>query len=531
MAKRRQVIEIFAPTAGLKSISPTTIMEPRSQPDAQNGKMYYGFNQKEYGTSLYATGSGSALGAPINFLFEAQYSGGNVLEAFTHTSVNKYSSGSDAFVNDGQTFTGTLSDYWSGVMHNDQFFYTNGVDPIQYKASVSATGTNMVSAVTTTTYKAYALASFREHLCLYRTIEAGTERFKRCRWTLKGILTPQTGTSDFDDGTAGFVDVQDCEGEMKTAQPIGASMAVFSERSIHSQFWVGGTEVFRFQKQVSGIGTPSRRGAKTYKDVVYFVSQDNFHAYHGGDDVRDIGDPIKQYAFSRINNSAIANAFVEVDPQEDEILFHVPTTGELPDTTFVYRINDNAWGKLSRTYTAPGRFTRASGLTIGELIGNIGAQNFKFGDAFVSVEALTRLYGDQSGRVVKVDPSVYSISDSGTSSAQTFLYVTPDLVGANMKDPISGEKVDFTTHNKRYTQVHIGMKGQGTADVAYSIDRGASFTSFPDSPVTLLASGTNHILDVDVLDRQMRVRVTNTGTNEFVGIEYVNVEFIPQGEN
>ena len=532
MPKRRQILEVFAPTLGIKADSPSLIMDPRSQPTGQNGKMFYGCNQKEYGTSVYATGAGSALGAPINFIFEAKYPSSNVLQVFTHTGVNKYTSGSDSFVSDGQVFTGTISDYWSGIMHNDAFVYSNGVDNIQIKSAFAATGITMASATNVTTYKAYTLASFYDHLNLYRTIESGTNYYKRVRWTKKGVLTYTAATTDFASGTAGAIDLQDCEGEIKTAVPVGAGMAVYAERSVHIQFFVGGDEVYRFEKVISGHGTPSRRGAIAYKGVNYFVSHDNFHAYYGGDDMRDIGDPVRPFAFGDINNSAMASAYIEVDPKEEEVLFHVPTgTASLPNRTWVYRINDNSWSVLHRSYTASGRFTRRTGLTIGELIGPIGAQTWKFGDAFVSVESLTRLYGDQSGRVVKHDPTVYSVSESGTSAAQTFIYETPDYTASAATDPATGDRVDFTGVEKRWTQFNVEMAGNGTANILYSTNKGSTFVELPESPVTLVNSGSHHVLDIDASSKQIRWRITQTGQNEFIGIKYHSTEFIPGSEN
>ena len=528
---RRQVIEIYAPTAGFKSNSPTILMDPRTQPYGLNAKLYYGANQKEYGTSLYATATGAVLGAPINFMFEAKFPNSNTLQIFTHTGVHRYSSGSDLFVVDGQTFNGTYTDYWDGIMYNDQFFYLNGVDPIQYKASFSATGTNMNSAVNTSTYTAWSINALADHLCIYHVYENGTEFFKRVQWTKKGALSP-SGTDDFIAGTAGAQDLQDAQGEIKTAKPLGDGIAIYAERSIHIQTFVGGDAVYNFDRAVNGVGTPSRRGVVSYKDVNYFVSHDNFHAYFGGDDVRDIGDQIKAFAFGEINDSAMANAYVEADPEQEEILFHVPTgTSDLPNRTWVYRIDDDSWIPLARNYTANGRFTRVSGLTIGELQGNIGAQNFRYGDAFVKVESLTRLYGDQSGRVVKVDPSVYTLSESGTNASQQFVYDTPDLTGGNYVDPETGNKVDFTSTNKRWTQVNIEMAGQGMASVFFSTDKGSIYTELPESPVTLVNTGTNHIIDIDVTSKYIRYEVVNTGTNEWVAIRYIGAEFIPGSEN
>src|SRR6185436_5002488 len=150
--------------------------------------------------------------------------------------------------------------------------YANGVNPIQMKPTITATGTNMPSAVSPNTYTAWALLSMRDHLLLYHTIEDGTEYYKRARWSKKGLLTYSAGTTDFASGVAGAVDIQDGEGELKTAVPLSGGAALYFEHCIHYQYWVGGDEVWRFQKTVPGIGTPARRTVISYADVNYFLS-------------------------------------------------------------------------------------------------------------------------------------------------------------------------------------------------------------------------------------------------------------------
>jgi len=524
MAKRRQIIEIFAPTLGIKSNTPTTIMDPRAQPYGLNDKMLYGVNQKEYGTALYTT-TLPTLSGPCIALYEAKYAAGTVLQAFSHTGVYKLAS--STWSNDGQVFTGSADvAHWSGLMYSEKFVYNNGVDHMQVKASVSVTGTAMAACLSPTTHKAWALAALREHLCLYHTIEGGTEHPNRVRWSQKGAITATCMTG----GTSGYLDIEDVEGEIQAAAPLGASNAIYSNESIHVQYWVGGTEIYRVQKTVSGIGTPSRRGVAVWKDVNYFLSSYNFHAYHGGDDLRDIGDPIQQAAFGEINNSALATAFVEVDPESEEVLFHVPTTGTNPDTVWVYAINNDSWSKLSRAYKSSGRYARADGLTIGELVGDIGAQTWKFGEYQAKPGAVVRLYGDVSGYVTRYDRTRFSVHSGGANVPQAFIYETPDLTGANQTDPASGDKVDFTSYVKRWTQFHVDLQGVGNANVFYSTDKGGNFTLMKGSPLVLTATGQSRTLDIDRASACIRFRITNTGTYEYAGVVYAAVEFIPQGE-
>ena len=530
MTKRRQIIEIHDPTKGIRTDFPSDVIDPSAQATGQDFKCYYGINQKEYGTTIYATGTGSTLGAPINFLYEAVYTSLSALQVMTHTSVYKYSASADTFVVDGQIFSGTHTDFWSGVVHNGAFFYTNGVDPIQVKQTISATGTNLASAVSPSTYKAWMLQSIRDHLCLYHVTDAGTEHPNRVQWSKKGILTMTAGATDFGSGVAGAVDIQDAEGIFRAAAPLSGAVAIYADRSIHMQNWVGGDEVFRFTKTVSGIGTPSRRGVISFEGVNFILSRNNIYAYFGGEDIRPIGDSVRRLMFSEVNPSALEYAYLEFDDQELALLVHIPTgTSTFTDTTWVYRTREQVWARLKRTYTAAAKFSRKSGLTWGEAAGRWVDQTLKWGDAAIQSEAPIRIYGDQSGRVVKVDPGVFVLSYDGTTSLQNYIYETPDLTGKPSKDPVDNSQNEFVTTTQRWQKLTVQAAGNGSAYVGWSTDNGRNFTAFDDSPITLIPTGTNHELDMDVGSPQIRFRVSDTGTGN-IGIQYSKVNFIP-GDN
>lgn len=532
MPKRHQSLEIYSPTLGIKSDVPTNIMDVRATPTGQNFKVYYGVCQKEYGTSLYATGTGSVIPSIPTFIYEAKFPNSTLLQVHTPTGVFKYTSGQDGFVSDGQIFTGSYDDFWSGVMHNDAYVYTNGIAPLQVKPSFSATGTNMASALSPTTYSAFSILSLRDHLIMYHVFENGSEKYKRVQWSKKGALTYTAGTTDFASGVAGAVDVQDCEGEIKTAVPLSGGAAIYAERSIHYQYWVGGDEVWRFQKTVPGIGTPGRMTVISYGDINYFLGHDNVYSYEGGSEPKPIGNPIKQALFSEINRSAIANAFLEFDSQENELVVAIPVGSDtMPTVNWVYRVQDDAWTRKLRNHTSAGRSSRRSGLTIGDLVGNIGAQNFTFGEAVVRVDAEVRVYGQPSGHVVQHDVSRYSLSESGTNVAQVFHVETPDVTGTRAIDPVDSDRAQFVTTNQRWQKFWLEIFGTGQTIVSVSTDRGSTFIPVSASPISLNPSGTTHEIDVDVSNSFIRFALEQTGTNDFIGWRYAKLDFIPGGNS
>lgn len=538
MPKRHRSLEIYAPTLGIKSDVPTNLMDPRAAVNAQNVKFYYGVSQKEYGTSLYATGTMSVMTNSPTFIYDAEFPNSTILQILTPTSVYAYTAGSDSYVINGQSFTGTYTDFWSGIMHNDAFFYTNGVNPIQVKTSFSATGTNLASAVTPTTYMAWSLVSLKDHLCLYHLFENGAEHYKRVAWSIKGPLTLSAGTTDFDSGTAGAIDLQDAVGEIRAAVPLGPGAAIYCERSIHLQTWVGGDQIFQFDKVSPNIGIPGRRCVFSYSNVNYFLSHNNVFSFDGST-LTPIGDPIKKALFSEVNQDNIGSSFLDYDPAENELLVYVPTnTSTQPNVCWVYRISDDTWSRKLREHSAAGRFSRRSGLTIGELVGDIGGLNFTFGEALVRADAEIRIFGDPSGRLVKHDITRWSVNQTGTNIAQIYVHESPDLIGNKVagqyaqvqaQDPTDGDVVQYTVTAQRWQRMSPEIYGNGQASVLYSTDRGSTYREFDQSPMTLVNNGTAYALDMDVANPYIRFKVISTGQNDFIGFRYAKLDFIPGG--
>jgi hypothetical protein len=537
MAKRAQNFEIFAPTLGRKHDAPSTLIDLRAMPDGYNNKLDRGKNSKEDGTTLFATGAASVLTASPSAIYEARFPTGSVLQVLSSQAL-KYSAGNDSFVSDGQIFAGTWTDPFSVCMYNDACFYSNGVDPIQVKPTFAATGTDLASALSPDTYKAISIAPFHEHLCLYHTIENGTEFYKRIRWTKKGTLALSAGTTDFATGTYGAIDIPECDGEIKCSVPLGPIQAIYAERCIILQTWVGDTEVYRFTKALSGIGTPSRRGAASNGLVNWFIGQSSFYEYRGGEDLVDIGLPISSEAFSEVNANQLSTAFTEYDVINDKVLFHIPTgTSTSPDTVWVYsrKNSENPWAVLQRAYKAAGSYTRQNTLTFGDAQGKFEEQTAKWGDYISKEGAEVSLYADAGGYIVKKDPTVVSVISSGTSSPQVFTYVTPDLpglretkpYGTKLSDPYDKDEIDYTSTQKRYLSFEFEAFGAGSASVEFSEDLGRNYQTMPGSPVTLAVDGETHTLDFDYTAKQMRFRVVNSGTNEPIAITYAKVTLVP----
>ncbi len=537
MSRRDVAIEIIVPGQdGLEKRLGESMINPTASPNLNNANYYYGAIQKEYGTTLFSTGSAgvsNTLATPCNFMFTADFADDSVFELFTVTGIHKYSSALDAFVVDGQTYSGTFTDGWSAALHNDSLIYSNGIQLIQEKTGPTTTG-DVMAGVATDSYKAVSVVSFAQHLNLYHVTAAGNTSRKRVRWTKSGLL--DGSQTDWNSGTAGFLDVQDVDGDIMTAAKLGNNaVAIYGENSIHIQSWVGGGSVYRFSKMVNNKGTPSRRGVVANGVVHYMLGRDNIYEYSGGTTVKPIGDPIVPEFTTVINQDAMRYAFLDYNKTDRELHVHVPTgTSTQPDTVYTCKVAENYhWYKRDDNNTCAGEFKRTSALTIQELVGNIGAQNWTFGDQVVNAGGITYLAGDQSGRVVKHDKTVYSISDSGTSTPQTFVFDTKDISSVRDVDPLTKKAFEATRYmdnQSRWLKVKVEAKGDGSMYLHYSTDAGQNFTAADGSPVSLNATWDMYQFDLDVAKENLMLRLSNSATNEVVHARYIKAQFVPGGE-
>jgi hypothetical protein len=536
MPKRDVAIEILSPTQGLHYELGSSFIQLRSTPNCLDANAYYGVVQKEYGTTIFATGgtgTGHILTVPANFIYEAMFGSDRVIEVFNNTGIHKYSSGTDAFVLDGQVCTGTFTDFWSVCMHNDEMVFVNAVTTMQVKLAYNSTGTNL-GGVTTAANAAHTVISFANHLNVYNTVESGNPCYKRVRWTKVGLLG-HTST-DWTSGTAGFVDLMDMEGNLITAAKMGnAGVAIYGENSIHVQEWVGGTDVYRFTKMLTNVGTPCPRGVVANDMIHYFIGRDNIYSYQGGRDIKAIGDAIKSKYIEDISQANIDYAFIDYVKENDEVRVYIPTgTDTYPTICYIYKVNDDSWYRLSRPYTCVGKVTEApSGVTIGELLGDIGAQNWKFGDYMVRAGASLTVFGDQSGRVIQKSNMVYSISNSGTQSAQTFVFDTKDISSVGDIDPFVRDRYNLTSYmdNKsRWYEVKIEAKGSGSMYVEYSTDAGANWTACNPAYATLTPEWYMYIFEIDEASENVMLRIKNSGINEVVHVRFIKTRFIVGSE-
>jgi hypothetical protein len=283
---------------------------------------------------------------------------------------------------------------------------------------------------------------------------------------------------------------------------------------------------------ISGLDIPAGRCIAVNDAIHYVLCRDGVYEYSGGKNFVKISEPIDDIFRNQINIDSLEYAHLQFVREEGELRCYLPELGNTqPNVCWICKVNDNfTWFKDTRACTATGKSTTIAGITIGDLVGNISAQTWKFGDYMVGANAPVQLVTDLAGFASKMDKTVYSIVQSGTTVSQVFTVDTKDLSSIKDIDPLVKDyyKTSLYMENEtRWLGATYELKGTGVATLQYSVDAGSSWASFPEGNKTLTENWKLHHWDLDYAAPQIRLRLVNTGKDESIHLRYTRVDFVP----
>lgn len=402
-------------------------------------------------------------------------------------------------------FTGDEDNRFSTATMNDTFVVTNGVDqPQKYTGSgtfANLTTTLAAGSITT----AEIVFTFKDHLCLMNNTENTADCPQRVSWTNIGSL------EDWINGTAGYQDLVDDVSWVVSAALLSENEAiVYKERSIVNMTWVGGHTPFRFKTQVLGTGALSKDSIDSGTGEHMIVGPDLTYAYKGGTEIEILDDKIKKTMYGRLNKEYANRIFVIYIEEDDELQIWIPTDTAYPDEVWCTNVIDEIWYVKARTMTCAGYYQEQSTFTIGDLIGTIGDQNWKFGDTITKAYAPITLCGNNSGYVYKLDKT--TLDNGGTAVTNEFQ--TPDFV--------LPDSADYMNRFMRVNQLIYEASGQSVSTY-YSTDSGSSWSPTQGAGGQTVSLASTHAFyqqDFDVTSRKIRFKFLNTTVSSGFNLRY-----------
>jgi len=412
----------------------------------------------------------------------------------------------------GRCFTGDEDNRFSVATYNDYIMVSNGLDHI-YKYTGSGTFTRLTTTLAAGSItNAEIITVFKDHVVAMNTTENGADCNQRVSWTNIGKYEDWVG------GTAGYQDLTDDESWIVAAEQIGENaFIIYKERSMVMMTWVGGNTPLRFQTVVSGSGIVGKEAVTTIDGIHIVVGPNTVFGY-AGSDIKPIDTPIKTYLYDRLDAQYSNRAFSIYVEQDNELQLWLPTTSTTPNEVWCLNSRTKAWYSRRKSMTGFGFYKEQSTKTIGDLVGTIGEQNWRFGDSITKASTPITLVGDSNGKVYKLDKA--ALNDDGTAiekETQTPDYVMPDTK-------------EYQNMYMRVTQLLLEVKGQSVT-VEYSTDSGLTWNPTCGGGANVIAlTGVYKVYqqDFDVATRKIRFRFTNAIADSSFTIRYYGFYWIPR---
>ena len=229
--------------------------------------------------------------------------------------------------------------------------------PMQYDPGDSSTWESK-------NYHAEVFRPFREYMLAGNVTWDSAEYPSRIQWC--HAVEPGQVPDDWvptDTNDAGDVDLADTPGSVVDMAPLRDSLLIYKRDSVYACQWVGGNEVFSFQRLTTNKGIHAR-------DCV--VEHNGFHWCQGIEDIFLVdGNTTQSLVKDRIKRTWLADRdetralrnFTTLDPVNEEILFfyvskNAPPEYLYPDKALVISQTNNAF--FFRDYDLESPYARVS---------------------------------------------------------------------------------------------------------------------------------------------------------------------------
>ena len=334
--------------------------------------------------------------------------------------------------------------------------------------------------------------------------------------------------TDWIGGTSGSATLTDTRGKLLRAKKLGADMIIYSENSITTCRYLGGTVLFIFPTLVYETGLFSEKALWDFVNVHYLIGTDQkLYGYAGGQQLIQIGNPIEDSMFEAMDISNKENSLLGLDPANHKVYFLFPTSSdEYAKKAYVYNYKRNppTWeyyefNNSIRDFSVFSNTAKwyADGE---ELKGTYADETTFYADASYTQE------GYPTAVVISADGYIYQLDKKlglDDDASIRFTYETMDIT-------VDGEEHFFRTAWVSFNL--MSSKDNSTVDLSYSTDGGVTWTVFEldyyiSNTTYIKNKWYQHRFSIDVNDRKIRFKI-DQDSNKDVQIRIGHIKLEPQ---
>lgn len=312
-----------------------------------------------------------------------------------------------------------------------------------------------------------------------------------------------TGTPEvWSGGNSGEAILDDEPSVIQNIKKLNEFAAVYKKSSLYIGRKVDAPDIFRFDCIKTGLGLAAPRCIADAGNH-YFMSENDFHVWNGLR-VDDIGAPVREHIFSRINRANLNRCFAVHVQTLYEIWFFIAVSSDSwPTEVWKYNYKLGFWYQdTCDGITAGVKWENTNVTTWDAAIGTWDQAQISWDEASQSQNAEQIMLGNSLGLSAYVDYS--TTNDFGVPVSARF--ESKDFVAETME------------RSERWLQLDVWAKGPGKLYIDYSDDYGDSWTNIPyqaaQSYIELDGTMRKYEMYFDVWAEHVRFRFRNEEDSE-----------------
>lgn len=291
----------------------------------------------------------AALGSKCMGAFSYRDAAGNVT-IFAGTKTGLFTI-SNSGITDVSRLAGgayTLGDdnFWRFVPFGNLIIATSYSDDIQVFDISTDTDFSQLSA---TAPRCRDLAVIANFLVCIDTVDGDGAIGYRVRWS--PIADPQGVWGSIPATQTDFQDIYDTVYSNSFITDFGEYGVIVQGRSMYRMDYVGGSEIFTFNKVDKGRGTLLTRGNIYNGQSIFLRCEDGFYEYTGAQMI-PIGDKkIDTYYLDNVDNAHDFNINCSIDPVRKLVMWAVPhigSVGGICNKIYVFNWTDRRWAIIDQ---------------------------------------------------------------------------------------------------------------------------------------------------------------------------------------
>lgn len=453
-------------------------------------------------------------GASSDILHLATFEQSNeIVRLMMHTAKHlfKYNTSSALFEDvSGADLTGDDTNYFDSctIAELDMYIFTNYLDNVRKYEDDQTASEDLGGSPP----KAKCCEYITPYLFLANLNEGGQAIPTKGAWCDTG--DPETWSG----GNSGSQLFTDDTTPIRRVKKLSNYLMLYKSGMSYRGRIVATSDIFDFTILSVDRGLYASRALAEAQGSHFYMGTSDFHI-NNSVRIEDIGGPIREYVFNRLNRDKADTCFAIHVEIYKEIWFFITTLGnDTPTEVWKYKYDQNFWYKDTVQNTLCGcNYKVINALSWDDVPGNWIDQASRWDDLSGQASAPIQVFGHDDGYCRQLNSTIRNDDGVAIQARQE----TKDYCGLGSNGVIGPEQ------DQRWLQADFWASGT-SVDISYSTDFGETWTFIETKELTLNVS--KHTVYLDVIAPNIRFRFQNDSLTGYFTFRSFIPYYLDSGE-